>query len=156
MNPQTQRAKDIISQIQYITIATCSKDGVPWNSPVYSAFDEDYNFYWISWRENQHSQNIKENNRVFIVIYDSTVPEGGGEGVYVQAKVYELTDEGEIEQALKYLDGRINKVGRHKASQFQGDMPRRVYKAVPEKVWMNAEGEVDGEYVDKRVDVHLL
>ncbi len=48
---------------------------MPWNSPVYSAFDKDYNFYWASWKENQHSKNIKENEKVFVVIYDSTVPE---------------------------------------------------------------------------------
>jgi general stress protein 26 len=79
-------AKEIIEKIQYITIATVSKDGEPWNTPVYSAYDEDYNFYWISWKENQHSKNIAENNQVFSVIYDSTVPEGTGEGVYIRQK----------------------------------------------------------------------
>ncbi|MBI2028282.1 MAG: pyridoxamine 5'-phosphate oxidase family protein [Candidatus Levybacteria bacterium] len=79
-----KRAREIIAKILYITIATSTKDGIPWNSPVYSAFDESYNFYWISWLENQHSKNIKDNNQVFIVIYDSTVPEGMGKGVYIQ------------------------------------------------------------------------
>ena len=40
-----ERAHKIIKKILHLTIATCSKDGAPWNSPVYSAFDEDYNFY---------------------------------------------------------------------------------------------------------------
>jgi len=39
----------------------------------------------VSDKNGQHSKNIAENNRVFIVIYDSTVPEGDGEGVYIQA-----------------------------------------------------------------------
>ena len=127
------KAKEIIEKIQYITIATSSKDGVPWNTPVYSAYDEDYNFYWASWKENQHSKNIAENNKVFLVIYDSTVPEGTGEGVYIQAKAYELDDEKEIEHALSYLDGRVHKKKDPKIriAQFQGDKPRRVYKAVP-------------------------
>ena len=59
-------AKEIISKILYITIATSTKSGVPWNSPVYSAYDKNYNFYWISWRKNQHSKNIKDNNQIFI------------------------------------------------------------------------------------------
>lgn len=151
-----EKAKKIIEKILYITIATSSKDGGPWNSPVYSAFDENYNFFWVSWKENQHSKNIRENNNVFIVIYDSTVPEGTGEGVYIKARAYELTDEKETEHAISYLDERINKKGRHKVSQFIGSIPRRVYKAVPEKFWMNAEGDIKGEYIDKRVEVKLL
>jgi len=33
--------------------------------------------------------------------------------------------------------------------------PRRVYKAAPETFWMNDDGEVDGNYVDKRQEVQL-
>ena len=151
-----KKAKEIIKKIIYITIATSAKDGRPWNSPVYSAFDDNYNFYWISWRENHHSKNIVENPDVFIVIYDSTVPEGTGEGVYIQAKAYEINDEEEVSHALLFLDGRIGKKGHHNSSQFRESMPRRVYKAVPEKVWMNDVGEIDGNYIDKRVEVKLV
>ena len=70
----------IINDILYATIATADKNGQPWNSPVYSAFDEDLNFYWTSAKDSQHSQNIRENPKRFIVIYDSTVVEGQGEG----------------------------------------------------------------------------
>lgn len=151
----TKRAKEIISKILYITIATSTKSGIPWNSPVYSAYDENYNFYWASWKENIHSKNIKGNPNVFIVIYDSTVPEGTGEGVYVKAKAYELTEEMEIKHALRYLYGRKNKQTRN-VHDFLENYPRRVYKAVPEKFWMNIDGEVNGNYVDKRVEVNLL
>lgn len=151
----TKRAKKIISKILYITIATSNKRGVPWNSPVYSAFDEKYNFYWISWRKNQHSKNIKENNQIFIVIYDSTAVEGQGHGVYIQAKAYELANSKEIVHALKYLDGRINKLGRHKTSQFQGSKQKRIYKAVPGKVWVNTDIRISGEFVDDRIEINL-
>lgn len=40
--------------------------------------------------------------------------------------------------------------------QFTENMPRRIYKAIPEKVWINTEGDINGEYVDKRVEVNLL
>ena len=151
----TDRAKKIIEQILYITLATVSKDGTPWNTPVYSAFDDNYNFYWISWTKNQHSKNIKDNNQIFIVIYDSTAVEGQGHGVYIRAKAHELGNGKEIEHALKYLDGRINKLGRHKISQFQGSKPRRIYKAVPEKVWVNTDFRVNGEFVDDRIEITL-
>ncbi|MEK6848204.1 MAG: pyridoxamine 5'-phosphate oxidase family protein [Nanoarchaeota archaeon] len=144
-----------ISKILYITIATSTKDGVPWNSPVYSAFDKDYNFFWASDQNAQHSKNIRENNNVFLVIYDSTVPEGQGEGVYVEAKAYELSDKKDIAHALSRLDGRVNKKP-HSPSQFLGNMPRRVYKAVPEKIWVNDDGEINGNYIDVRIEVDLL
>jgi len=150
-----KRAKKIISKILYITIATSNKRGIPWNTPVYSAFDDKYNFYWISWIKNQHSKNIKENNQIFIVIYDSTVVEGQGHGVYIQAKAHEIAEDNEIKHALKYLDGRINKLGRHKTSQFQGNKPRRIYKAVPEKVWVNTDIRINGEFVDDRIEINL-
>lgn len=152
-----QRAKEIIQKILYITIATVNNTGQPWNSPVYSAFDEDYNFYWASDVNNQHSENIAQNNKIFLVIFDSTAKEGTGEGVYILAKAHQLTAEDEIRKALSYLDGRVGKTKDPvtRVFEFMGDMPRRVYKAVPEKVWMNADGEVNGHYVDKRIEIDL-
>lgn len=150
-----EKAKNIISKILYITIATASKDGKPWNSPVYSAFDENYNFFWTSSPLAQHSRNIEENNDVFIVIYDSTVREGAGEGVYIQAKAFELNGEKEIERALQFLYARKNKPAKP-VSEFVGGSPRRVYKAVPGKFWINTDEKIDGYHVDKRVEVKLI
>lgn len=154
----TSRAKEIIEKILYITIATTPKDGQPWNTPVYSAYDENYTFFWASDQNGQHSKNIRDNNNIFIVIYDSTVPEGTGEGVYIKAKAYVLTNEKEIAHALKYLDGRVNKQKdpQTRIAQFMGDKPRRVYKAVPEKIWMNEDGDINGEFIDIRTEVNLL
>lgn len=151
-----EKVKQILQKILYITIATSTKDGMPWNSPVYSAYDENYNFYWASDQNGQHSKNIKENPNVFLVIYDSTAPEGTGEGVYVQAKAYELTDEKEILHALSILDKRVGKTKERHAEEFLGNYPRRVYKAVPEKFWMNSDGEVNGNFIDIRVEVDLV
>mgnify|MGYP003553380249 CR=1 FL=1 len=147
-----KKAKKIISDIIYINIATVSPEGKPWNSPVYSAFDENYNFYWASWKENEHSKNIVRNPDVFITTYDSTAPEGTGEGVYIQAKAYELTDPNEIEHATKYYYGRKNGIPR-KIDEFLGEYPRRMYKAIPEKMWINDEGSVNGNYIDTRTEI---
>lgn len=157
MDALSKKAKEIVQKILYITIASVTPDGNPWNSPVYSAFDEDYNFYWSSWTENQHSKNIVNNENVFLVIYDSTAKEGTGEGVYVKAKAKMLTEEKDIVHALKYLDGRVGKQKDPKARplEFLGNNPRRVYKAIPEKFWMNSDGDVNGMYVDTRKEVHL-
>jgi hypothetical protein len=90
------------------------------------------------------------------VIYDSTAPAGTGEGVYIKAKAYELTDEKEIAEGLKCLDIRENKEKKHTPQQFLGSMPRRIYKAAPEKVWMNEDSDKDGNFIDIRIEVPLL
>lgn len=155
---KNKKSREIIERILYITIATASKDGKPWNSPVYSAFDKNYNFYWNSWTENQHSKNIAENPNVFLVIYNSIVPEGTGEGVYIKAKAYMVTDEKEIKLARELLVKRKNKPSGklRDPREFMGKYPRRVYKALPEKVWINSEGDIHGEYIDTRVEVDLF
>ncbi len=151
---KAEKTKKIISDILYITLATSSKDGEPWNTPVYGSYDESYNFFWISSPESKHSKNIKENNQVAIVIYNSTDPEGTGEGVYIQAKAYELTDLDEIEKALKFHYGRKNKPARP-ISDFQDYSPRRVYKAIPEKFWINETQKVNGYPADIRSEVDM-
>src|SRR3989344_3336518 len=150
----TSKAKKVINDILYITIATSDKNNSPWNSPVYSAFDKNYNFYWASWKENQHSKNIKENEKVFVVIYDSTVTEGTGFGVYMRgrARQLETKDAVEIVKSLKLLYSRKSKKPR-KPEEFLGLLPRRIYKFVPEQIWVNSGGDVKGNFVDSRIDI---
>jgi nitroimidazol reductase NimA-like FMN-containing flavoprotein (pyridoxamine 5'-phosphate oxidase superfamily) len=154
MSQSNQRAKEIIEQVVYITIATTSADGQAWNTPVFSAYDDSYNFYWGSHVDSQHSKNIAKNSKVFLVIYDSTIPAGEGEGVYVKAIASELTDPDEITKAHQLLQSR-RPVPYWTLDQMQPDSPVRVFKAVPVKTWMNGEGEVDGTYVDNRVEISL-
>jgi uncharacterized protein YhbP (UPF0306 family) len=151
------RAAEIIKEILYITIASVSEDGQPWNSPVYSAFDEDLNFYWFSDKNSQHSQNVRANNKVLLVIYNSRVPEGTGEGVYVKATVSELNTPEEILHAKGVLDERVGKEKERNAQNYMGNNVLRGYKATPVQVWMNDdEKDVNGNYVrDIRVEVPL-
>src|ERR1700693_2444165 len=134
------RAKEILEKIIYATIATAGKDGKPWNSPVRHVYDGDLNIYWFSDKENQHSKNVRENEDVFIVIYDSTVPEGQGAGVYIQAKARQLEDPEEIRAARRIKKGP----DKDAPDDFMGDAIRRVYKAVPQRVWINDSEEKDG------------
>lgn len=63
-----RRAREIVWAIQYVTLATVTADGRPWNSPVYSAFDADGRFYWTSAADARHSANVRTNGRVFLAI----------------------------------------------------------------------------------------
>lgn len=152
-----KRAAEIINNILYITIATVSKDGQPWNSPVYSAFDRDLNFYWFSDKDSQHSKNIRENKDVFIVIYDSTAREGTGGGVYISAEAYEIDNKDGTLEALEIMDSRIGKKKEREYEKFSGIAVLRVYKVIPQKVWVNDdEKDENGKYIrDIRVEVSL-
>jgi nitroimidazol reductase NimA-like FMN-containing flavoprotein (pyridoxamine 5'-phosphate oxidase superfamily) len=148
-----KQAAEILRKIRYATIATAGKDGKPWNSPVAHEYDNQCNIYWFSDKQNQHSQNVRENEDVFIVIYDSTVPEGDGEGVYIEAKAVELTDPKEILSIRKLKKGE-NYEG--KPNDFLGDAVRRIYKAVPQRIWMNDAEVKDGVFIrDYRVEIPL-
>lgn len=155
MKDFNKRAKEIIEKILYITIASVSKDGLPLNTPVFSAYDKDYNFYWGSHKDSHHSQNVRSTGNIALVIYDSTVEAGTGEGVYVKAKVKELIEAKEIAIAHKILQSRRD-VPFWKMEQVQGDGPIRLYKAIPEEMWMNGDGEIKGSYIDIRVPIDLL
>lgn len=152
MNDYSQRAVKIIKQIKYATLATVTPDGKPWNSPVAHEYDQDLNIYWFSDKDNQHSKNARANGEVFIVIYDSTVPWGEGEGLYMQARVTELSDPSEISYARRIRKGP----DMDSPDDFMGDAIRRVYKAVPQKVWMNDAELKEGVFIrDYRVELDL-
>src|SRR5205809_6510000 len=85
--------KTILEKIHYINLATVCEDGSPWNTVVSVSHDNQLNFFWGSSPENIHSKNIRRDARVFATIYDSTVPEGTGEGLYLVGKAEELGPE---------------------------------------------------------------
>lgn len=124
-------AREILEKIHYINIATVNEDGSPWNTAVATSRDGQLNFYWGSSPDNIHSQNIRRDGRVFVTIYDSTVPEGTGEGLYLLGRAEELGPE---EGTAVYK-----------------------YKFIPEQVWINDEAKnEDGNYKhDIRVDLNL-
>lgn len=154
-NQLSLRAKAVIKRIEYATLATVDDAGRPWNAPVYCAYDNNYNFYWGSYSDSQHSRNIASTGTAFIVIYDSTVAAGQGEGVYIQATCHELTDASEIHFAHTLIQKRRNPIPYWKLEQVQGQVPVRLYKAIPIKIWMNDEGNVDGDYIDMRSEIEL-
>ncbi|HKU18277.1 MAG TPA: pyridoxamine 5'-phosphate oxidase family protein [Candidatus Saccharimonadales bacterium] len=139
----------LLAATPYVAIATVCPNGRPWNTPVVGRFDDDLNLYWVSWRQNQHSRNIAREPRVFVVMYDSSAPEGQGEGLYLQMRAQALGTRREIQAARQTYDTSFF---RHpfRHEQFLGNCPQRFYKAVPEYLWYNGDGEADGHFVDVR------
>lgn len=69
-----------------------------------------------------------------------------------KAKKLEKKNIPELIKSLALLYSRKNKKPR-KPEEFLALMPRRIYKFVPEKIWINSEGNLKGNFVDERIDI---
>ncbi len=123
-------AVNILKNIKYMTLATVCEDGSPWNSPVAHSPLKELVFYWGSTEDSIHSQNIRREGRVFVVVYDSTLPEGEGEGVYMKGTAEELDE----------VEGLV-----------------RMYRFTPQQIWINdAEKDANGNYLkDFRIELDI-
>ena len=147
-----ERAAEVLRTIRYATVATADLQAHPWNSPVYCAHDDELNIYWISDKQNKHSQNVRQNPQAFIVFYDSTVPPGQGEGLYFSATVSELSDPREIQVARELVDGSDSSG----TEEYSGNGICRIYRAEPKNAWINTVEERDGIIVrDYRIEIPL-
>lgn len=149
-----EKVKEIIEKVEYMNIASITPEGKPWNSPVYISYDGNLNFYWFSWEANQHSKNIKNNPDIFCTIYDSTVPAGTGFGAYFAGKGSELSNPLEIMVGLKTHYSRT-KSKMKAVEMFLTKFPRRVFRFTPEKLWLNGNDMIEGNYIDTRTELNL-
>lgn len=86
-------ARDIIDSNIYMVLGTADETGRPWVSPVYYASAGYTEFFWVSSPEATHSRNIATRHEVSIVVFNSQVPIGTGQGVYISAVAEEQTDD---------------------------------------------------------------
>lgn len=154
MSDPEKQAAEIIKKIIYASVATVSENGQPWNSPVYTAYDKDLNFYWTSTKDAQHSKNIRTNQEVFLVIYNAKAPEGTGRGVYFIADAMELKNVDDIKIARHYTQARKGQTAGD-PDRFLGKSLRRVYKAQIIKGWTNGGESTPKGYRDFRVELNM-
>jgi hypothetical protein len=83
-------AREIIDRSLYMVVGTADPSGQPWASPVYFAPSGYRDFFWVSEPDATHSINLRDRREVGIVIFDSSVPIGQGQGVYVLGVAREL------------------------------------------------------------------
>ncbi len=86
-----ETARGIIDASLYMVLATADETGRPWASPVYFAHSGYGEFFWVSSPDAAHSRNIAVRPQISIVIFNSQVRIGTGQGVYVAAVAQEAT-----------------------------------------------------------------
>lgn len=149
----TVKAKKLIEEIPYITIASVTPQGEPWNSPVFAVHDEEYNFYWNSSPESQHSKNIANKADIFVSIYDTRGALDEGFGIYMQAEASIVADH-ELTQAI--LDIYFMRKGKVPLTceQFLAGH-QRFYVAKVKKCWVNCYDKTHTP-ADWKEEINLL
>ena len=101
--------------------------------------------------ESKHSKLIKENPSISVVIFDSTVPERTGNGVYMNglAEEYQGLD---LDRIIQIHSARVGKVSTKSSLNYLGSSPRRIYCFTPTQVWTLTEPcKVSGHLIDTKI-----
>ncbi len=147
----TEKAKKMLETIRYATISSVDESGEPWAAPVWYVFDDNFNVYWWSPIDSQHSKNIASNSNIYITIFDSTASEGNGLGIYLRSEA-RVVENDELDLAIDLYNQSTNvfKLSRENCTE---DAPTRIYKATTTQRWINDGIEQDGFYIDQRVQL---
>ena len=145
----------ILDSSPYMTLATADRDGRPWPTPVYFAESEYADFYWLSSPEARHSRNIAERAEIGIVVFDSTVPVGSAEAVYMEATAAEVADADIEAAAVIAFQPRFPGLSSFTADEVRGS-ELRLYRATVTSHWIlkPRSVRVPGE-IDSRIPVRL-
>jgi nitroimidazol reductase NimA-like FMN-containing flavoprotein (pyridoxamine 5'-phosphate oxidase superfamily) len=145
-------ARAILDAGSYVVLATADGDGSPWASPVWFAKEDYRELYWVSSPGARHSRNIAVRPQIAMVVFDSTVPPGTGQAVYMTAAVEQLTDPAAIEYGIGVFSRESARQGGKKEwglDQVTGEARLRLYRARVHEFWI-LDPDVP---LDVRVDV---
>ena len=130
-------AREIIRSNWYLTLGTADEVGQPWVSPVYYAAEEWGRFHWVSSPEATHSRNLAARPQVSMVIFDSRVPPGAGQGVYMAAMAQELSDE-ELDHGIDVFtrSSQAHGLRAWTLGDVTSPAPHRLYRAIVSQHWV--------------------
>ena len=129
-------ARLMIDSNMYMVLGTADGSGRPWVSPLYFAADGYTEFFWVSSPEATHSRNLALRPEVSIVIFDSQVPIGTGQCVYMAAFAEEVS-EGDLDRGIDIFS-RMSAAHGGRAWVRQdvlGPAPYRLYRATASEHW---------------------
>ena len=151
-------ARSVIDANRYMALGTANEAGHPWVSPVWFASEDYRNFHWVSSPDAKHSRNLAAHPEVAIAIFDSSVPVGGAQAVYMRGVAKELTGT-ELEQGLEVFDrvSRQDHGGSFGLDDVQGSSLFRLYRATVSEHWVLIPGRDPdrGSGVDRSERVSL-
>jgi len=138
------KARAIIDDGAFMTLATADANGVPWASPVWYAPDGYSELLWVSDPNARHSRNIAVRPEIAIVIFDSRQTPGDGLAVYMEARAGQVgadrlgafNTRGAAQGLPEWGPEKVREPARH-----------RLYRAVVSEHWVLRDD------IDERVPV---
>jgi nitroimidazol reductase NimA-like FMN-containing flavoprotein (pyridoxamine 5'-phosphate oxidase superfamily) len=123
-------ARAIIDANLYMVLGTADQAGRPWVSPVYYAPAEYREFFWVSSPGARHSRNLEARGEVSLVIFDSSVPIGKAQAVYLSAAAQAVAGE-VLAGGIDIFSRRSLEHGGHEwtLEDVQSPAPLRLYRA---------------------------
>lgn len=136
--------REIIDQNRYLVLATADPSGAPWASPVWYAHDGYREFFWVSDPAARHSRNIAARPGVSLVIFDSSLPPGVGQAVYVSGSAEVLTGS-DVPQGIEIYARRSLEQGLPEwtIGDVQHPARHRLYRAAANEHFVLKPGGVD-------------
>jgi nitroimidazol reductase NimA-like FMN-containing flavoprotein (pyridoxamine 5'-phosphate oxidase superfamily) len=130
-------ARGIIDGNRYMVLGTSDAEGRPWVSPVYYAPSGYAELYWVSSPEANHSRNLAGRPELSIVVFDSQVAIGAGQGVYMSALAEELTG-ADLERDMEIFSRVSESHGAKpwKVDDVRPPKPYRLYRARVSEHWV--------------------
>jgi uncharacterized protein YhbP (UPF0306 family) len=149
-------ARQLIADNLYMALGTADPSGTPWVSPVYFSPDGYHDFYWVSSPDTRHSQNIAARPQVAITIFDSRVPIGTAEAVYLTATAAQVPGD-DLERSLAAYNGRLPEQKRFTVDDVVEPRLFRLYRAraVEHSVLIRGSDPRYGKGADSRMTVVL-
>jgi uncharacterized protein YhbP (UPF0306 family) len=134
-------ARSVIDANRYMTLGTADEKGHPWVTPVWFASEDYRNFHWISSPDAKHSRNLAAEPRVAIAIFDSSVPVGGAQAVYMKGVAEQLTG-AELERGVEIFDrvARLDHGRAYALGDVRGSALIRLYRATVSEHWVLIPG----------------
>jgi hypothetical protein len=151
------RARAVIDANKYMVLGTADPEGQPWVTPVYFTPDRYTDFYWTSSPDATHSRNLANRPELSLVIFDSQVPIGGAQAVYVAARA-ELVPDAELEHCAELFGGRFPELSAYStAEKFRPPEVLRLYRAraLEHSILIRGSDPVFGKGIDSRRTVDL-
>jgi Pyridoxamine 5'-phosphate oxidase len=129
-------ARAIVDANVYMTLGTADAEGRPWVSPVFFAASGYRDYYWISSPDARHSRNLAVRPELSIVVFDSQIPVGTGQAVYMEAAAEQLAGD-EIAAGLEiYPGGRERGARAIDPDEVREPGPYRLYRATVTQHWI--------------------
>lgn len=142
MDPElADHVRRVIDANRYMALGTVDEAGHPWVSPVWFASEDYRTFHWVSSPDAKHSRNLAHHPEVAIAIYDSSVPVGGAQAVYMKGAAEELTG-AELGRGLEVFD-RVSQrdIGSGwELDEVHGSALFRLYRASVSEHWVLITG----------------